>query len=96
MVVRRLVSTLTLASFAPTAFLGALSLQACGGTTENTASQLVKTPELPVSDQEARCKVRKSQANPLIVEWPNGERGRLESMMKRSLVAIKYSGCELE
>jgi hypothetical protein len=87
LVVRRLVSTLTLASFA---------LQACGGTTENTASQLVKTPELPVSDQEARCKVRKSQAEPLIVEWPNASRGRLESMSKRSLVAIKYSGCELE
>lgn len=74
----------------------ALGLQACGGTTENTASHLVKTPELPVSDQEARCKVRKSQAEPLIVEWPNASRGRLESMSKRSLVAIKYSGCELE
>lgn len=81
-----------LASFAPVAF----GLQACGGTTENTASQLVKTPELPASDQEARCKVRKSQAEPLIVEWPNASRGRLESMSKRSLVAIKYSGCELE
>ena len=92
MLVRRVVSTLLLASFAPFAF----GLPGCGGTTENTASQLVKTPELPVSDQEARCKVRKSQAEPLIVEWPNASRGRLESMSKRSLVAIKYSGCELE
>lgn len=92
MVVRRLVSTLLMASFAPAGF----GLQACGGTTENAASQLVKSPEMPVSDQETRCKVRKSQAEPLIVEWPNAQRGRLESVSKRNLVAIKYNGCELE
>lgn len=92
MVVRRLVSTLVIASFVPVA-LGSQGCATPGG--ENAASQFVKTPELP-ADSEARCKLRKSQSEPLIVEWANSARGALESRLKRSLVPIRYSGCELE
>lgn len=91
MVLRRLVSSLLLASFAPLA----LGLGGCGGSTgTNAASQVLKQPELP-TDNEAKCSVRKSQTEPLIVEWPNAARGRLEATMKKGLVAIKYEGCEL-
>src|SRR4051812_47729136 len=91
MVFRRLLSTVLLASFAPMAF----GLGGCGGTTgTNAASQVLKRPELP-TDSEAKCSVRKSQSEPLIVEWPNAARGRLESTTRRGLIAIKYEGCEL-
>ncbi|MBX3233148.1 MAG: hypothetical protein KIT84_20365 [Labilithrix sp.] len=91
MILRRLVPALTLLAFAPVA----LGLGACGGTTgQNAASQVLKTPELP-DDAEAKCRVRKSQSEPLIVEWPNGARGRLESTTRRGLIPIKYEGCEL-
>ena len=91
MVVRRLVSALVLASFAPLS----LGLGGCGGSVgSNAASQVLKKPELP-TDSEAKCSVRKSQSEPLIVEWPNASRGRLEATAKRGLVAIKYEGCEL-
>ena len=65
----------------------------CGGG--NAASQVAKTPELP-TDKQTKCRVAKSQAEPLIVEWPDAARGRLESMSKRGLVAVRYEGCELE
>lgn len=86
----RLVSSIVLLAFAPMA----LSVQACGGTGTNAASQVLKTPELP-TDKQAKCKVAKSQSEPLIVEWPDAARGRLESMSRRGLVAVRYEGCEL-
>lgn len=74
----------------------ALGLVACGGQPgNNAASQLVKHPEVP-SDAQAKCKVAKKQSEPLIVEWPDSARGKLESMTKRGLVAVRYEGCELE
>lgn len=91
MFLRRLVSALCLVAFAP---IG-LGLGGCGGSVgNNAASQVLKKPELP-DDTEAKCSVRKSQSEPLIVEWPNAARGRLESTTRRGLIAIKYEGCEL-
>jgi hypothetical protein len=65
----------------------------CGGN--NAASNLVKTPEYP-TDKQTKCTVAKSQAEPLIVEWPNSARAKLESLTSRGLVAVRYAGCELE
>src|SRR3954465_12836219 len=67
---------------------------ACGGPT-NAASTQLKTPELP-TDRQAKCKVAKSQSEPLIVEGPDTARGKLGSMSSRGLVAVRYQGCELE
>jgi hypothetical protein len=69
---------------------------ACGGPEpgHNAASNLVKAPEAP-SDQQSKCKVTKNQNEPLVVEWPDSARGRLESMSKRGLVVAHYEGCEL-
>jgi hypothetical protein len=62
---------------------------------ENAASKVVKSPELP-TDKQAKCKVAKSQAEPLVVEWPDTARGKLESLARRGLVAVHYEGCELQ
>jgi len=91
MFVNRLLSSLVLVAFSPLA----LGLGGCGGGVgNNAAGQLVKTPELP-TDKQAKCKVAKSQSEPLIVEWPDAARGRLESVSRRGLVAVRYEGCEL-
>lgn len=91
MFAKRLVSSLLLVAFSPLA----LGAGGCGGGVgNNAAGQLVKTPELP-TDKQAKCKVAKSQSEPLIVEWPDAARGRLESVSKRGLVAVRYEGCEL-
>ena len=66
-----------------------------GGLGENAASKLVKTPELP-TDKQAKCKVAKSQTEPLVVEWPDTARGKLESLARHGLVAVHYVGCELQ
>jgi hypothetical protein len=69
---------------------------ACGGGPgNNAASKLVNHPEVP-TDKQAKCKVAKSQSEPLIVEWPDSARGKLESMVQRGLVAVHYEGCELQ
>ncbi len=86
----RLLSSLVLVAFAPIA----LGLGGCGSTGQNAASQTLRTPELP-TDKQAKCKVAKSQSEPLIVEWPDAARGRLESVSRRGLVAVRYEGCEL-
>ena len=91
MFANRLVPSLLLLAFSPLA----LGLGGCGGGVgNNAAGQLVKTPELP-TDKQAKCKVAKSQSEPLIVEWPDAARGRLESVSRKGLVAVRYEGCEL-
>ncbi len=91
MFANRLVSSILLVAFSPLA----LGLGGCGGSVgNNAAGQLVKTPELP-TDKQAKCKVSKSQSEPLIVEWPDAARGRLESVSRKGLVAVRYEGCEL-
>ena len=66
-----------------------LALVACGGG-EGSA----KPPELP--DRYAKCSIKKSGSRPLIVEWPSTDRAELESLSKRGLVVVRYSGCEME
>ena len=80
---------------ATVAFLAAacLAFPACSGG--NLASNLAKPPEFAPKDQ-SKCGVTKSQAEPLIVEWPDAARGRLEALLRRGVVAVHYSGCEME
>ncbi len=85
---RKLLSVLTISA---AALLGACG----GGLGENAASKVVKQPEMP-TDKQAKCKVAKSQAEPLVVEWPDTARGKLESLARHGLVAVRYEGCELE
>jgi hypothetical protein len=73
--------------------LAALASPACGGS--NLAGNLAKPPEFAPKDQ-TKCGVTKSQAEPLIVEWPDAARGRLEALVRRGVVAVHYSGCEME
>ena len=72
--------------------LGATGVACAGG---NAASQLAKSPQFTPSDQ-TRCAVSKSQVRPLIVEWPSSDRLQLEAKARRSLVAVRYVGCEME
>ncbi|MBW2459056.1 MAG: hypothetical protein JRI68_31440, partial [Deltaproteobacteria bacterium] len=65
----------------------------CGGG--NTASQLATAPEFDPEGQ-TKCSIAKSQARPLIVEWPSADRGDLEAQARKGLVAVRYSGCEME
>jgi tetratricopeptide (TPR) repeat protein len=65
----------------------------CGGGT--AASQVARPPEYNPAGQ-TKCGVAKSQARPLIVEWPAADRAALESQAKRGLVVVRYQGCELE
>lgn len=67
----------------------AIVLSACATTGEHA-----KPPSLP--DRYAKCSVQKSQSRPLIVEWPSTDRATLESISKRGLVAVRYTGCEME
>jgi hypothetical protein len=68
-------------------------LVACGGATP--ASQLVRPPEFQPHGQ-SKCSVKTSQAEPLIVEWPPAERGRLEADIHTGVVAVRYDGCEMK
>jgi hypothetical protein len=62
----------------------------------NAASQLAKAPEYQPKDQ-TKCSVEKSQAKPLIVEWPSADRGELEAQAhNRGLVVVRYVGCEMQ
>jgi len=74
--------------------LGAMSFgTGCRG--RNLAAGLAGTPTV---EGQARCGVTKSQARPLIIEWPSPERATLEGLVERGsgLVAVRYEGCEME
>jgi formylglycine-generating enzyme required for sulfatase activity len=73
-------------------FVAAIILAACGGG--NLASRLANAPEYAPKGQ-TKCGVAKSQAKPLIVEWPSAERMELESKIRQGIVAVKYIGCEM-
>ena len=68
------------------------ALVACGPG--NLASHLAKPPELSLKDQ-TKCGVMKSQAEPLIVEWPSASRAQLEAKTRRGAVVVHYVGCEM-
>ena len=76
-----------------TAILLAMGVVSCGPgvLTEN----LAKPPEFDPKGQ-AKCGVAKSQAEPLIVEWPDAARGKLESQVRRGVVAVRYVGCDMQ
>src|SRR6186997_2588172 len=75
------------------ALLGLVATAACSGG--NAASTLAKPPEFDPKNQ-TKCGVTKSQAEPLIVEWPSAARGKLEADMRRGVVAVRYVGCDME
>lgn len=58
-------------------------------------SNVAKPPAYEPKDQ-AKCTVRKSPSEPLVVEWPSSARAKLEALAQRSLVAVRYEGCEME
>jgi hypothetical protein len=75
------------------AWVAATTVAACGGG--NAASQLAKAPEYQPRDQ-TKCGVEKSQARPLIVEWPSADRQELEGKVRQGVVAVRYHGCEMD
>jgi hypothetical protein len=53
-------------------------------------------PDLATQTGQAKCGVKASAAKPLVVEWPAADRAALEAKATRSLVAVRYAGCEME
>jgi hypothetical protein len=74
-------------------FGAAVGPVACGGS--RLSRPLAEPPAFNPKDQ-ARCGVVKSQAEPLIVEWPGAARAKLEASARRGLVAVRYVGCEMQ
>jgi hypothetical protein len=72
---------------------GMLCLHGCAETTP--AAKLAKAPEFTPEGQ-TKCGVKASQAHPLIVEWPSSDRAALEAHSRHGLIAVRYSGCEME
>jgi formylglycine-generating enzyme required for sulfatase activity len=80
--------------------LALLLVIAAGCRGRNLASSLAHSPGIDTQGQ-ARCGVMKSQARPLIIEWPSADRGALEGLITTrredaGLVAVRYEGCEME
>lgn len=42
------------------------------------------------------CDFEKKQAAPLVVDWTQGARGRLEEAVRQGVVVVRVSGCQLE
>jgi hypothetical protein len=70
-------------------------LLASAGCSSTPAAAIAQPPEYAPKG-EAKCGVTKSQAEPLIVEWPSAARGKLETQARRGLVAVRYIGCEMQ
>jgi hypothetical protein len=68
-----------------------LGLAAC---TPNLAAT-ARAPELD-RPGETKCGVKKSQSEPLVVEWPSAARAKLEALSRTGVVAVRYQGCEME
>jgi len=83
---------MALPSDRPQLVLLALLSSACGGA----AQDLVSPPELDPGEQQSTCKIQRSAAKPLIVEWPSAARAELEAAAQRSAVVVRYDGCEME
>ena len=65
----------------------------CGGG--NAASRLSQAPAYEPKGQ-TKCSVAQSQSEPLIVEWPSSARAKVEALRNGGVIAVRYSGCELE
>ncbi len=61
-----------------------------------TAEAVAVAPSLSDFTGEAKCSVKKSGDKPLVIEWPAAERAALEARASKGLVAVRYSGCEME
>ncbi len=64
--------------------------------TGQTADAVATAPSLDDATGQAKCGVKKSSAKPLVIEWPAAERAALEARATKGLVAVRYSGCEME
>ncbi len=53
-------------------------------------------PEAPELAPGKKCRVTKSKARPLIVEWSSPDRADLEARIQGGVVAVRYDGCDLE
>ncbi|MCX4242264.1 hypothetical protein [Paraliomyxa miuraensis] len=60
------------------------------------SEQLATSPDLATQTGQTKCGVKASAAKPLVVEWPAADRAALEARATRSLVAVRYQGCEME
>ena len=74
------------------ACVAALALGACA---RGDVSGVARPPEYAPKAQ-AKCGVVKSQAEPLVVEWPAPTRQKLEALVLAGAVAVRYVGCEME
>jgi hypothetical protein len=72
-----------------------LAVVTCAACAPNLAAQANKPPEFD-RPGEAKCGVHKSQAEPLVVEWPSAARAKLEALSRTGVVAVRYTGCEME
>ena len=66
-----------------------LTTGACGSG--NAASLTARSPEFAPRDQ-AVSTVAKDLAQPLVVDWPSADRGKLEVGRQRGLVVVRYVG----
>ncbi len=79
------------------AFVGAAVVVAGGCRRPGqTAEAIAQAPSLSDFTGESKCGVKKSSDKPLVIEWPAAERAALEARASRGLVAVRYSGCEME
>jgi hypothetical protein len=81
-------------AFGACAVFASFAAAGCGGG-GNAATPLARAPELP-QELGTRCRIAKNQDEPLVVEWPDAARGKLESLAKGGIVAVRYRGCELK
>jgi hypothetical protein len=56
---------------------------------------LAKAPAFEPRDQ-ATSDAKRSEAEPLVVEWPSPARAKLEALAQRALVVVRYQGREME
>jgi hypothetical protein len=68
-------------------------------------SGCMSPPTLPKGDLQvptyqqtgaAKCTLAKSTSAPLVVDWSNVDRARLEAMSRSGVVIAAYAGCELK
>ncbi len=75
--------------------LACVTMPACKKTGQ-TADAIATAPSLDDVTGQAKCGVKKSSDKPLVIEWPAAERAALEARATKGLVAVRYSGCEME
>ncbi len=79
------------------ACLCAMAILASGCPKPGAATEhMTQAPSFAEETGQSKCGVRKSSDKPLVVEWPAADRAALEARATRSLVAVRYEGCEME